>query len=143
LNDLKVVTINGQLVTESREVARMIGREHKEVLAMIDGQDHVNGRTKHVGFLPTLSESGLFNPTDFFIESEYKSAGNNRTYKCYLLTKKGCDMVANKMTGEKGVLFTATYVTRFEEMENANAPRQLTEKEQLRASMRLVPTPES
>lgn len=26
-------------------------------------------------------------------------------------------MVANKMTGAKGVLFTATYVTRFEEME--------------------------
>jgi len=36
---------------------------------------------------------------------------------CYLITKKGCDMVANKMTGEKGVLFTATYVTKFDEME--------------------------
>src|SRR5690606_23636378 len=31
--------------------------------------------------------------------------------------RKGCDMVANKMTGEKGVLFTAAYVTKFEEME--------------------------
>lgn len=27
-------------------------------------------------------------------------------------------MVANKMTGEKGILFTAAFVTRFEEMEN-------------------------
>ena len=27
-------------------------------------------------------------------------------------------MVANKMTGEKGVLFTAEYVTRFNEMEH-------------------------
>lgn len=27
-------------------------------------------------------------------------------------------MVANKMTGEKGVLFTAAYVSKFEEMEN-------------------------
>jgi phage regulator Rha-like protein len=26
-------------------------------------------------------------------------------------------MVANKMTGTKGVLFTATYVTKFDEME--------------------------
>lgn len=26
-------------------------------------------------------------------------------------------MVANKLTGEKGILFTAEYVTRFEEME--------------------------
>ena len=29
-------------------------------------------------------------------------------------------MVANKMTGEKGVLFTAAYVTKFEEMEKEN-----------------------
>jgi hypothetical protein len=41
----------------------------------------------------------------------------NQSRPCYLLTRKGCDLVANKMTGEKGVLFTATYVTRFEEME--------------------------
>jgi len=38
----------------------------------------------------------------FFIESSYLNE-NNQTYPCYLLTKKGCDMVANKMTGEKGV----------------------------------------
>jgi len=35
---------------------------------------------------------------------------------CYLITKKGCDMIANKLTGRKGVLFTAAYVTAFEEM---------------------------
>lgn len=33
----------------------------------------------------------------------------------YLITKKGCDMIANKMTGRKGVLFTAVYVSAFEE----------------------------
>ena len=56
---------------------------------------------------------------DFFIESSYKVEGNNKTYKCYLLTKLGCDMVANKMTGKKGVLFTAKYVSKFDEMEKA------------------------
>ena len=35
-----------------------------------------------------------------------------------------CDMVANKMTGEKGVLFTAAYVTKFEEMEKEIAMKQ-------------------
>ena len=33
-------------------------------------------------------------------------------------------MVANKLTGEKGVLFTAAYVTRFEEMEKEIAMKQ-------------------
>ncbi|MFB8734860.1 Rha family transcriptional regulator [Bacillus sp. SL00103] len=42
---------------------------------------------------------------DFFIESTYQ-AGTGKLYKHYLLTKQGCEIVANKMTGEKGVLFT-------------------------------------
>lgn len=43
-----------------------------------------------------------FAPSDFFIPSTYKDS-TGRTLPCYLLTKKGCDMVANKMTGEKGI----------------------------------------
>lgn len=61
------------------------------------------------------STAGDFSPNDFFIPSEYKDS-IGRTLPCYLLTKKGCDMVANKLTGEKGVLFTAAYVTAFEKM---------------------------
>ncbi len=52
---------------------------------------------------------------DFFIENTYFDA-NNQQRPNYLITKKGCDMIANKTTGKKGVLFTAAYVTAFEEM---------------------------
>ena len=121
--DLQIVKTDNGLMVDSRDVSEMVGREHKEILAMIEGQDHGDGRVKHIGFLPTISESGLFNPQDFFVKSSYKVEGNNKTYPCYLLTRKGCDMVANKMTGEKGVLFTATYVTKFEEMEKALQPK--------------------
>jgi len=55
-------------------------------------------------------------PSNFFVESTYLDA-YQREKPCYLLTKRGCDMVANKMTGDKGILFTATYVTKFEDME--------------------------
>lgn len=55
-------------------------------------------------------------PSDFFIEASYQDI-TGRTLPCYMLTKKGCEMVANKMTGEKGVLFTAAYVTAFNKME--------------------------
>lgn len=47
-------------------------------------------------------------------------------------------MVANKMTGEKGVLFTAAYVTKFEEMENKlkpNIPQSLPEALRLAADL--------
>ncbi len=61
------------------------------------------------------SNAGNFSLSDFFIPSTYTdNKGEQRP--CYLLTKKGCDMVANKLTGEKGVLFTAAYVTAFEKM---------------------------
>ena len=36
---------------------------------------------------------------------------------CYLITKKGCEFIANKLTGKKGTIFTATYINRFNEME--------------------------
>ena len=43
-----------------------------------------------------------------------------------MLTKKGCEMVANKTTGEKGVIFTAMYVEAFNDMEQ-NKPQLLTD----------------
>lgn len=125
MTDLKVVSLNGQLVTDSREVADMIDKEHKELLRTI---------RQYSGILTSAN----MRSSDFFIPSQYEDA-KKEIRPCYLLTKKGCDMVANKMTGEKGVLFTAAYVTKFEEMEKEMAqPKVLTEKEQLMASMKLT-----
>ena len=75
---------------------------------------------------------------NFFVPSTYLDA-QNQERPCYLITRKGCDMVANKMTGEKGVLFTAAYVTKFEEMEKSLiAPmQQLSPQLQLLISMEL------
>ena len=104
MNNLKVINLEGQLVTDSRDVAGMIGRPHSELMKSIRTYYEYLGQ-------------GNFPRADFFIISEYEDA-QGKPRPCYLLTRKGCDMVANKMTGEKGILFTAAYVTRFEEMEN-------------------------
>ncbi|WP_419893233.1 ORF6C domain-containing protein [Oceanobacillus kimchii] len=117
MNQLKVVSQNGQLVTESRIVARMIERTHSELLKDI---------RRYASYL----SEGDFHLGEFFIESTYTDS-NNQKRPCFLITKKGCDMVANKTTGQKGVLFTAAYVTEFEEMEKqTQQPKALTEKEQ-------------
>lgn len=103
---LKKYSNNGELipVVDSREIATMLCKRHSDILGSIKG---------YIQYL----ENGKVRSQNFFIPSTYKTEGNNKTYDCYLLTRKGCDMVANKMTGEKGVLFTAEYVTKFEEME--------------------------
>ena len=125
MTQLKVISSDGQLVTESREVAKMIGKEHKELMRSI---------RQYAGILTSAD----LRSSDYFIPSYYMD-NKKEQRPCFLLTKKGCDMVANKMTGEKGVLFTAEYVARFEEMEQElKKPKVLSEKEQLMASLKLT-----
>lgn len=102
MNDL----IQSAKTIDSREVAEMIGKRHDHLIRDIDGYIEVISKT------PTLGCS------NFFVESTYKQAGNGKECKCYKLTKMGCEMVANKLTGEKGILFTAEYVKRFNDMES-------------------------
>ena len=93
----------------SYEVAEMMEVEHAKVLRMIEGDK------THIGIIPTLRKAQL-GVSEYFIESTYKVENNNKIYKCYECTKLGCDMLANKMAGEKGILFTARYVKKFNEM---------------------------
>ena len=124
MGELQVISFEGEFVADSRDVAEMVDQQHKEVLRTI---------RKYIGILTSAG----FRSLDFFIPHNYQDA-KGEVRPCYLITRRGCDMVANKMIGEKGVLFTATYVTRFEEMEKSlNAPKVLNPSEQLKASMRL------
>lgn len=109
MNRLQVISNNNELFVDSREVAEMIEKEHKILLRDI---------RKYIEYMGTK-----VNPSQFFVESTYHDK-YSREQAMYLLTKKGCDMVANKMTGEKGILFTATYVNAFHEMEAALTTRQ-------------------
>lgn len=100
---LTIIKSGEDLVVESRDVAKMVGKEHYNLLR--DIRNYVE-----------ILDSSKLKSRNFFIESSYLNE-QNKEQPCYMLTRKGCDMVANKMTGEKGVLFTAAYVTKFEEME--------------------------
>lgn len=103
--ELSVFQQGGVDVIDSRSVAEAIGKNHKELLRDI----------RNYAEIIENSNERNFALVDFFVPSTYTDTkGEERP--CYLLTKKGCDMVANKMTGEKGVLFTAAYVTAFEKM---------------------------
>lgn len=105
-NNLTILNYEGINVIDSREVSEMVGKRHDNLIRDIK---------KYIEVILTNSK---LRALDFFIEDSYEdSKGELRT--CYLLTKKGCEMVANKMTGEKGILFTAEYVQAFNQMEQA------------------------
>ena len=101
--------VKGVQTIPTYEIADMMGRAHTKVLRMLEGDK------THVGIIPTLAKTQL-GLSDYFIESTYKDT-SGKTNKCYECTKMGCELLANKMTGEKGILFTAKYVAKFNAME--------------------------
>jgi Rha family phage regulatory protein len=107
LQDLTLVRQGGGVYIDSREVAEIIGKQHHNLLRDIKG------------YIRTLRKGAIkVDYSDFFLESSYLSA-QNKTMPCYLLSKMGCEMVANRLIGERGVIFTALYVRRFNSMEAA------------------------
>ena len=110
--DLIITTNEGKeiFVIDSREVAEMMGKTHSALLKDLQGSKD----GKSIGIIPTLEKSN-FDLSNYFIESSYKAG--TKEYKCFLCTKLGCEMLGNKQQGEKGILFTAKYVERFNEYE--------------------------
>ena len=98
MSDLRRTTIT------SMAAAEWCGKKHNELLKDI---------RRYIGQLG----EGKIPHTDFFEESTYVTE-QNKTLPCFLVTKKGCEFIAHKMTGQKGTEFTARYINRFHEMEN-------------------------
>ena len=97
-----------QRTITSLEVADMVGKDHSKLLRDIRN------------YTEQLAEAKI-GSGDFFEESAYKDA-NNQSRPCYLVTKKGCEFIAHKLTGVKGTEFTAKYINRFHEMEEVLDP---------------------
>jgi len=87
----------------SMEVARMVEKEHSKLLKDI----------RRYSLQLNEAKIGL---VEFFEESTYID-GKGESRPCYLITKKGCEFIAHKLTGTKGTEFTARYINRFHEME--------------------------
>lgn len=95
----------------------MMGKEHKEVLQYLEGRYDKDGKEKVTGIIPTLLSEQV-HLDNYYIESNYKDK-SGKSNKCYLVTKMGAELLAHKMKGAKGILFSAKYVERFNQMEEA------------------------
>ena len=105
-NNLTLIQKGSNHYIDSREVAELIGKRHDNLLRDIEKYRETMLKSGHL----KIEESA------FFVLSSYRNS-QNKLMPCYLLTKMGCEMVANKLTGEKGILFTAAYVSKFNMME--------------------------
>ncbi|MDV2632743.1 Rha family transcriptional regulator [Lactococcus lactis] len=105
----------------SLEVAEMVERRHDQVIRDIRKiieqlADHKSVDSSDLGEAKNGLSSESIDINTFFIESTYTSA-QNKELPCYLVTKQGCEVFGNRMTGAKGTQFTVGYVSRFNQME--------------------------
>ena len=103
MNELKLT----EKTIDSREVAVMMNMEHKELLRKIK---------THIGYMEKENAERKNALGDYFKETTYIDA-NNQERPCYQVTRKGCELLAHKMTGQKGTKFTVAYIERFHQME--------------------------
>ncbi len=87
---------------DSRLVAELAGKGHNDLL-------------KDLRQYNTYLQRGKIPATDFWVEDTYKGR-NGKTLPCYQISKKGCEFIQHKMTGQKGAIFTAKYINAFHDM---------------------------
>ncbi|WP_313524852.1 Rha family transcriptional regulator [Anaerotignum sp.] len=80
---------------DSREVTEMAEKQHNDFLKDIRRCLEQLGGEK-------ITQSG------FFMESTYRNS-QNKIMTCYLVTRKGCKFIANKLRGVKDTEFTTKY----------------------------------
>ena len=99
-----VEKVNGILFTTSNRVAEELDVQHKHLLDKID--DYVS----------KFQSAEL--SADFYIPSKFKDS-RNRTYRNYLITKKGIAQLIGGYSSavEKAFDLNVAYINRFEEME--------------------------
>lgn len=98
LKNLKL-TRNEVIALDSRTVAEWTGKQHSELM-------------KDIRRYGDYLKQGKIPATDFWQEATY-TASNGKENPCYMITKKGCEFIQHKMTGQKGAVFTARYINYF------------------------------
>ena len=114
-----VIIQNRQAVTTSLQIAESFEKEHRNVLRDIEGLLK-NEHTQHL-----------------FYKSEYEHPQNKQLYPMYFMNRDGFTLLAMGFTGDKALEFKLKYIQAFNQMEEKILPQRLSEKEQLKASMRL------
>ena len=95
----------GVLVTTSRNVAEVFGKNHADVVRDV---------RNILASLPDTDRNwGISN----FADTPYTNPQNGQTYSEYLITKDGLTLLVMGYTGPKAMQFKLAYINRFNEME--------------------------
>lgn len=134
--DTSMTLDDGTVYLSSRSVAEWVEKRHGHLVRDIENYIRVLGENEQT---PILGYGLTTRVEDYFREDSYRAEAGGRAYKFYWCSRRGCELIANKMTGQKGIKFTAHYIEYFHAMEQAlkeplgateKAPTSLAEAEQ-------------
>ena len=128
---------NAQMMT-TVEIAEMMGMSHKNILRKLEGRTE---KGKHIDGVLDILDRHHLEPVEYFIKSAYTDTkGEERL--CYKCTRKGCEFLAHKFQGEKGIEFTIMYIERFHERKEAIKQAQQNEQPKItqKTSDTAIPT---
>lgn len=111
-----LANVDGTQYVDSRLIAEWTEKNHKDLLR--DIRNYIT----HLEQLQNKFAERNFEPYEismYFVESSYQNPRTKMPLPCYLVTQKGCEMIANKMIGVKGTKFTALYINEFHRMKEA------------------------
>lgn len=100
INTVQINNENGVLTVSSLQIAENFEKQHKHVLETIENLKAENSALKNM-----------------FIESTYKVEGNNKTYKCYDISRDGFSLLVMGFTGKKALEWKLKYIEAFNLME--------------------------
>ncbi|QDJ58449.1 phage regulatory protein [Weissella hellenica] len=92
---------NGVATTTSLQVAETFGKNHRDVLSVIDD----------------LKEGAAENFADLFNDSSYIHPQNKQTYRQVVMNRDGFTLLAMGFTGKKALQFKLRYIQAFNEMQ--------------------------
>ncbi|MDE6665208.1 MAG: Rha family transcriptional regulator [Ruminococcus sp.] len=122
MNEIKITNKNGVLTVSSLQVAKDFGKRHDHIIRDIENLIDSFSENPILGFQKSDENSSNLTPQNlgvknFFIENTYKTKGNNKTYKCYDITRDGFSLLVMGFTGKKALEWKIKYIEAFNSME--------------------------
>lgn len=107
--NLEVFEQDGKEYVGSKQLENVLGKKHYAIKR--DIRQHI----ENLDYDENNMYTNLYTSRKYFIDSTFTDEYGREQHQ-YLITKIGCDFIANKLTGRKGAQFTDAYITAFENM---------------------------
>ena len=126
MREMKLINYRGQaIMADSREVAANFGKNHRDVTRTID--ELIEGLRK-------TSQT----PKGIFTSSTYIHEQNGQTYRNYLMTRDGFQLLVMGFTGPEAIQWKLAYIRAFDEMERRLTAKPMTSAEILFQQSKLL-----